>query len=357
MKIVEARVVPKRVRITVPYRIAGHFFDTAEIVFLILRDETGLEGYGSASPVLHLTDDDFETTARILETKLVPAVAGTDVSDLEAAVGRAAAASTESRSALAALDIALHDLHARRRGVPLVKMLGGARRRLVTSITIGIGDPDGMVESARMHIANGFRCLKIKIGENERSDLEVLRKMRAAVGPDVTIRVDANQGYTPDQAIRVAHELQALSIELIEQPVRREDVAGMAKVTAASRVPIVADEAVRIPSHLPPLVAARAAHGANIKLMKCGGILEARRLDADLHRAGWRALVGCFDESRASIAAAAHFAASGATTEWIDLDGHFDLAEDPFTGGVGLAGGELILSDAPGIGVTLSGAL
>jgi L-alanine-DL-glutamate epimerase-like enolase superfamily enzyme len=357
MRLVEAKVVPKRVRITVPYRIAGHFFDTAEIVFLILRDETGVEGYGSASPVLHLTDDDFKTTARVLNSDLLPAVLGSDVSDLDATMARARAASTESRSGLAALDIALHDVHARRLGVPLVKMLGGARRRLITSITIGIGDPEEMVDTARGHIARGFRCLKIKIGEDERSDLEALRKMRETLGPGVTIRVDANQGYRPGQAIRMVRELQSLSIELIEQPVPKEDVAGMARVTAASGVPIVADEAVRIPSHLPPLVEARAAHGANIKLMKCGGIVEARRIDAALSRAGWKALVGCFDESRASIAAAAHFAAAGATTEWIDLDGHFDLAEDPFTGGIDLVDGELILSDAPGIGVTLSGTL
>ena len=357
MRIVDVRVVPKRVRITVPYRIAGRYFDAAEIIFVVVRDETGVEGYGSCSPVAGLTGDDLEIATSALEKRIVPAVAGSDVTDLAAAVDRAAAATRESRSALAAIDIALHDLHAKKAGVPLVKMLGGAKRRLVTSITIGIGDPDAMTESARKHVASGFRCLKIKIGEDPSSDLAALRKIRAAVGPGVTIRVDANQGYTPDQAIRVARETEALSIELIEQPVRLEDVAGMAKVTAASRVPIVADEASKIAAHLPPLIEAKAAHGANIKLMKCGGILEGRRMDEILRRAGWRALVGCFDESRVSIAAAAHFSAAGATTEWIDLDGHFDLAEDPFSGGVDLANGELILSEAPGLGVTLSGKI
>ena len=355
MRITDARVEPRRIPIKVPYRIAGHTFETAEMVFLILRDEAGREGYGSCTPIEHLTGDDFEGTARALRDEILPVVLGAEVSTIEGAMSEAAGVSPETPSALAALDMALYDLAAKRRGMPLVKMLGGSRRSLVTSVTVGITDQEVSIEQARRFAERGFRSIKVKIGEDAAADVARLRAIRAALPAGVLIRVDANQGYTPETAIEVARELERLGIELFEQPVRKEDVEGLRRVTEASKVPIVLDESVRVSAHLPPLLEARAGHGANIKLMKCGGIVEARVIDRMLHQAGWRALVGCMDESRASIAAAAHFAAAADSVAWIDLDGHLDLAADPFSGGVEVVDGALVLSDAPGLGVRFEG--
>jgi L-Ala-D/L-Glu epimerase / N-acetyl-D-glutamate racemase len=355
MKLARMEVAPRRVRLTVPYRIAGRSFDTADMVFVIVRDETGAAGYGSASPVPPLTGDDYDAAAFALERAIRPALLDTDVSDLDAAVARAAAASPAARSALAAADIALHDLHARRCGVPLVEMLGGARRRLLTSVTVGIGEPDVMVAAARRHVERGFRILKVKIGEDAAMDLARLRAIRDAVGDGVAIRVDANEGYSAGDALAVAGRMAELGIELFEQPVAAARVGDLGAVARAAPAPVIADEPVKLAADLEPLVAAGAATGANIKLMKCGGLAEARRIDAALARAGWRALVGCMDESRASIAAAAHFAASAHSVEWIDLDGHLDLASDPFTGGFEIDDGEIVLGAAPGLGVTFAG--
>jgi L-alanine-DL-glutamate epimerase-like enolase superfamily enzyme len=355
MRIAEIRIEPKRVPILVPYRIAGRTFDTAEMIFVTLVADSGLTGYGSASPVPPLTGDDFETATRVLEHSIAPALRGAEIPNLAEAVGRAEAASGGAKSALAAADIALHDLRAKSLGVPLVRALGGARRRLITSITVGIGDPTAMAESARRHVANGFRCIKVKIGEDPEADLDALRRIRAAVGGDVAIRADANQGYTPDEAIRVGREMERLSIELFEQPVAAGDIPGMKRVTGSQPLPVVADEGVKVAADLVPLIQAGAARGANIKLMKCGGIAEAIRIDAALQAAGWSALVGCMDESRASIAAAAHFGAAAGSAAWIDLDGHVDLAADPFTGGFEIVGGEIVLGDAPGLGVAPGG--
>lgn len=355
MRIAEISITPKRIPITVPYRIAGRTFDTADIIFVSLRDETGITGFGAASPVPPLTGDDFESAGRALDQAMASAFRGADVSHLPDAVQRAGAASGGAKSALAAFDIALHDLHARRLGLPLVKMLGGSRRRLITSITVGIGDPESMAEAARRHAAKGFRAIKVKIGENPASDIESLRRIREAVGSGVAIRADANQGYAPEEAIRVAREMEKLGIELFEQPVALDDLAGMRKVAEASRVPVVADEAVKVADDLASLVKARAAGGANIKLMKCGGITEARRIDRALREARWSALVGCMDESRVSIAAAAHFAAAADSVAWIDLDGHLDLASDPFSGGFEIVNGEIVLGNGPGLGVRFEG--
>jgi L-alanine-DL-glutamate epimerase-like enolase superfamily enzyme len=351
MKLAEAvcRVAPTR--LTVPYRIAGLSFDSVDLIVVTLRDESGMEGCGTASPVAGITGEDAAGTAAALQEAMLPALRGSDVSDLEGSITRAAAAAPRARAALAALDIALHDLHARQRGVPLVTMLGGALRRLYTSITIGIGDPEQMADTARRHAAKGFRAIKVKIGEQADQDLEAVRLIREAVGPSVAIRVDANQGYDGERGAEVARKLVALDVELIEQPVPAADLAGMRQVTEATRIPVVADEAVHVLEDLAPVRLAKAARGVNIKLMKCGGVLAARRLDRALSHAGMMSLVGCMDESCASIAAAAHFSAAAESVRWIDLDGHFDLENDPFEGGVTLRDGELVLSDAPGLGI------
>ncbi|HZI94263.1 MAG TPA: enolase C-terminal domain-like protein, partial [Patescibacteria group bacterium] len=223
------------------------------------------------------------------------------------------------------------------------------------SVTVGIDEPDSMVAAARRHLDRGFRILKVKIGENAAQDIMCLRMIRDAAGPDIIIRVDANEGYTATDAIEVARRLEDLDIELFEQPVAADRPDDLRRVGAATRAPVLADEAVKVAGDLAPLVRSGAASGANIKLMKCGGLGEARRIDAGLSQAGWRALVGCMDESRASISAAAHFAASAPSVAWIDLDGHLDLAGDPFGGGFEIRDGEIVLDDKPGLGVLFEG--
>ena len=166
MKLLKMEIVPRRIPLAVPYRIAGRAFDGAEIVCVTLRDDSGAAGFGSGSPVPPLTGDDLDGATRALERDIRPVLLGTDISDLEEAIARAWVAAPSGRSALAAVDIALHDLQARRRGVPLVTMLGGARRRLVTSVTVGIDEPERMVSAARRHLARGFRILKVKIGDD-----------------------------------------------------------------------------------------------------------------------------------------------------------------------------------------------
>lgn len=348
-------LAPRRIPLRVPYRIAGRRFDTAEILFVILRDETGATGFGSGSPVPPLTGDDFDSATRALEWSIRPAIVGRDIPDLAAAVALAEAAAPRARSALAAVDIALHDLCAKRLGLPLVDMLGGVRRRLFTSVTVGIETPQEMANAARRHVAHGFRILKIKIGEDAAIDMHRLERIRDAVGDDVALRVDANEGYAAADAIAVARRLEGLAVELFEQPIAAAAMQDLGTVGGATSVPVVVDESVKVAADLAPLVETRAARGANIKLMKCGGIREALRIDAALSQAGWRALVGCMDESRASIAAAAHFAAAAGSAEWIDLDGHLDLVSDPFDGGFKIENGEIVLGDGPGLGLSFSG--
>ena len=351
MKLRRIEVVARRVALTQPYRIAGRTRSETPIIYVTMHDDKGRTGYGSGSPMEDITGETLESTVDALENAILPVLHHTDVSDLEGTISRASARTRSARTALAAVDIALHDLHAKHLGVPLVEMLGGAKRRLFTSITVGIGETAVMADAAAGYAASGFKAIKVKIGENPGEDIERLKAIRTAVGSGVMIRVDANEGYTPDEAVEVARVLDELSIELFEQPIKAGDVQGLRRIGISSRLPTVLDESVHVVDDLQEATAARAAHGANIKLMKCGGLLPARRIDEALASAGWSALVGCTDESRASMAAAAHFAAAGASIAWVDLDGHFDLEQDSFKGGLELREGELVLGDSPGLGV------
>lgn len=351
MKLRRIEIVPRRVTLSQPYRIAGRTRAETEIIYLTMYDDKGQKGYGSASPMKDITGETLESTIDALENAILPVLHHTDVSDLGGAIGRATVKARSARAALAAVDIALHDLQAKHLGIPLVEMLGGAKRRLFTSITVGIGETTAMADEAAGYAARGFKAVKVKIGEDPGEDIERLKAIRSAVGPDMMIRVDANEGYPPDAAVEVARELDALSIELFEQPVAVGEVSGLRRIGVSSRLPIVLDESVHVAGDLEEVTMVRAAQGANIKLMKCGGVLAARQIDDALASAGWSALVGCTDESCSSIAAAAHFAAAAASVAWIDLDGHFDLEQDAFKGGVRLHDGELVLSEAPGLGV------
>lgn len=357
MRVVSAAIEAIRVPLRVPYRIAGATCTTADIVCLTLRDENGAPGYGTASPVPGLTGDRFEDVPAILEGRLLPLVIGRDMTGVGDAIDRAAEAAGPRRSALGALDMALCDLRARRDGEPLWRKLGGRATPLLTSVTLGIDTPDAMAAGAEAAVARGFRVLKLKVGEEAEGDCERLRRVREAVGPGIALRADANGGYSEEDARRVIAEALRQGVELFEQPVARGDFGALARLTAAADLPILADEDAGTASDVERLLRVDCVRGVNVKLMKCGGIREALRIDALLAEAGCHALVGCMDESRAGIAAAAHFATAARSVRWIDLDGHLDLASDPFEGGFEIRDGAIHLTDLPGLGVTPAGGV
>ena len=255
-------------------------------------------------------------------------------------------------AALAAVDIALHDLAAQERGLPLVQMLGRAHEALPTSITIGIKPLQDTLAEADEYMARGFRILKLKVGLDLEEDLRRLASLREQAGPEIRIRADANQGYSAEETLRFFRKTASLDLEFLEQPLPASDVEAMRALPQNIRERIATDESLLSEQDARVLAGPPPACGIfNIKLMKCGGIGPARTIAAIAESAGIRLMWGCMDESRISIAAALHAAFSCPATRYLDLDGSLDLARDVAQGGFSLKGGVMWTTDAPGLGV------
>lgn len=244
-------------------------------------------------------------------------------------------------AAKSAIDMALHDRLGKKLGVPLYKFWGlNPQKTPCTSFTIGLDEPAVMAEKTRQ--AEVYPILKVKLGTPR--DIEVLQALRKVT--DKPIYVDANTAWTPKEAVQKIHQLAKYGVALIEQPTQPDDIAGLKYVREHSELPIIADESVKRASDIPAL--AEAVDGINIKLVKCGGILEALRMIHVARAHGLLVMLGCMIESSLGITAAAHLTP---LVDYADLDGNLLISNDPYTG-VTLENGKLILPNRPGIGVT-----
>ena len=255
------------------------------------------------------------------------------MSELESVLGR-------NYAAKSAIDMALHDRLGKKLGVPLYRLWGlNPKGTPLTTFTIGIDEPEVMQQKVRE--AEAYPLLKVKLGTHR--DLELIRALREVT--DKPIYVDANTAWTPKEAVRKIRELAPYGVELIEQPTKPDDLEGLKFVREHSELPIFADESVKRAADIPALVGC--VDGINIKLVKCGGLLEAMRIIHIARAHGLQVMIGCMIESSLGITAAAHLTP---LVDYADLDGHLLVANDPYRG-VTLEKGKLILPDLPGIGV------
>jgi L-alanine-DL-glutamate epimerase-like enolase superfamily enzyme len=355
MKIARASSRLEDFALTRPYAIAGQE-PIASVGNVVVRIETdvGLVGLGAASPGEHVTGETLDACRAALEGDRLDWLLGRDPRTLPALCRETAGRTPGTPAARAAVDIALHDLVARHLGLPLADLLGRAHEAMPTSITIGIKPVRETLAEADEYLGRGFRVLKIKIGDSLDLDLERLAKLRERLGAEVTIRVDANVGYTTEETARFFERTAPLSLELVEQPVPREAFDEIRTLSPRRRARIAADESLHDERDALALASppGEPACGIfNIKLMKCGGVRPAMRIAAVAETAGIALMWGCMDESRISIAAALHAAFASPATRFLDLDGSLDLARDVVEGGFTLTDGVLRTIDAPGLGV------
>src|SRR5579859_7819947 len=243
-------------------------------------------------------------------------------------------------SAKAAVDMALYDIMGKMLGVPLYKLLGlNPARTPHTSYTIGIDTPEQMAKKAL--VARDYPILKIKVGTKH--DLDILKAIRDV--SNAVIRVDANTGWTPKEAIKNINALTPYNIEFVEQPVPAHDLAGLKLIRDNVPVPIIADESCVTVDDIPRI--AECVDGVNIKLMKSGGISHALKMIHVARAHHLRVMIGCMIESSLAITAAAHLTP---LVDYADLDGHLLIDNDPYEG-VKVEHGKLILPDGPGLGV------
>lgn len=301
-------------------------------------------GWGESSPT-KFYNEDVGTVTEALERMMQVPLDDPDL--LEDASETLHAAVPGNASARAAVDIALHDRFAARLGVPLYRLFGRApRQRMVSSFTIGIAEPAEMLR--KVEAAKDFEILKIKLGRDVAHDVKVMKEIRRAAGDSRTIRVDANAGYSLDDARRALPVFADLGVEFVEQPLAKGNIEELRELKKGAPLPIYVDEDSMVAADIPRL--AGAVDGINIKLMKSGGLVEARRMVALARSLDLRIMLGCMIETSVAITAAAHLAPH---VDCIDLDGNLLVTNDPFTGVECLPGGELRLPESPGLGVAV----
>jgi L-alanine-DL-glutamate epimerase-like enolase superfamily enzyme len=329
------------------FRIATGSSDVEEnvIVKLVSGDEFGV-GSGNPSTVTQETRESMEQFL----TKVPKKIIGTDENDVDKLHQRLEAVAPGNTAAKAAVDIALFDLLSKRERKPLYAFLGGSKNKIMTDMTIGIESKETAVQRADKHVKSGFKALKVKVGLDLNEDIKRVSAIREAVGNSVQLRVDANQGYTADQAIQFCEAMLSLDVVVVEQPVKADDYAALKKVTQASEVPIMADECVKSVLDVRKVAREGIADMINIKLMKSAGVNDAVMMDRLAAAADMGTMVGCMGEIQLSIAAGLHFALSSDNVMLADLDSHFNIVDDP-TSGLIFEDGYLWAPNAPGLGM------
>lgn len=353
MRITRIRLGRISVPLRVPFKTALRSVDSVEDVVVEVHTDAGTIGYGEAPPTGVITGDTTGAIVGAVQDHIGRAILDRDVDDLEDLLQRVQRSIVHNTSAKAAVDMALWDLYGQLHHIPVYKLLGGARKCIVTDITISVNPPEEMARDARDAIGRGYDCLKVKVGANPALDVERLSAVRRAVGDDVCIRIDANQAWRPREAVRILNAMQekGLAIEFVEQPVKAQDIDGLRYVTEHSDVPVLADESVFSPEDAMRIMQTRAADLINIKLMKCGGLTNALKIASAAEVYGVECMIGCMLEAKISVNAAVELACAKRIITKVDLDGPVLCSEDPILGGAVFREKEITVSDEPGLGI------
>jgi L-Ala-D/L-Glu epimerase len=354
MQIAHIEVTPVKLRLAIPYRTAYHSERPVEqigTVFVRIETRQGEVAWGCAAFDPAITGETLETVTaacrRCADRSL-------DLNPLntEYALSELEPLTRGTPAALCAFDIAFHDLLGLASGLPLHRLLGGYRDRIPTSITVSIAPVRETVEMARDRVRQGFRILKLKGGLDAEEDVRRVHAVCDAL-PSIRVRLDADGGYSVEQALAVARALEG-RLEMLEQPVAPEaGIGALRQVTQQSPVPIVADQSAVGAASVLEIAGQRAADGISIKLATCGGIRQAHQLNAIARAAQLATMVGCVHEPALLISAELAVALSSPAVRYGDLDGHFDLIGDPTVARFTVRDGSLIAGESPGLGCTV----
>ncbi|MDY6876614.1 MAG: dipeptide epimerase [Chloroflexota bacterium] len=351
MQITNVKVIPVELSLRLPYRTAYHpEIDHVTVVFVRVETCQGLAAWGCAAFDPAITGETLEDVVQVCRA-CADRARDLNPLNIEYALEELAQLTEGTPSALCAFDLAFHDLLGLAAGLPLHRLLGGYRSRIQTSVTIGIAPVKESVKLARDRARQGFRILKVKGGINPDEDVRRVQAIHKSL-PHFTLRLDADQGYTIQQALDVARALEG-KLEMLEQPTIAADLDGLRQVTKHSPVPVLADESVIGPSSALEIAARQAADGLSVKLATCGGLCCARQVDTIARAAKMATMVSCVNEPALLTAAGLSFALSSPNVRYGDLDGHFDLIGDPTVPGFLLEEGWLIATDVPGLGCTI----
>lgn len=351
IKDIETTVIATPLKKT--FKTALRQTDVCESVIVSIYSDNGQVGFGGASPTAVITGDTIESIEGAVMNCIRPAITGMDIEEFDPLMKKLHSSIFRNTSAKAAVDMALYDLYGKHYNISLYRLFGGARKEVVSDITVSVNSPEEMAEDAAEYVRRGYTTLKTKVGIDCELDIARIRKIREAVGKDIRLRLDANQGWKAKEAVRTIRSLEdtGMNIELVEQPVKANDIEGLKFVTDNVQTPIMADESLFLPEDGFRVLKLRAADILNIKLMKCGGLYNALRINAMAESCGVECMLGSMIESKIGITAAAHLACGKLNITRVDLDSVELMAEDPIDGGVSINGCIHSIPDSPGLGI------
>lgn len=350
-----------------PFVTALRRTSTIDTLVVTVLTVDGILGLGEAPQVWAVTGESVASAAACVEQVLAPVLVGADTDDWPDLAARLGGACARNFGAKAAVETALLDVVAHLAGMPLAHLLAdladvprpvqgpGGGFEVATDVTISAGSPDALGAAAAARVAEGFTRLKLKVGTDAATDVARVRAVREVVGGGVGIRLDANQGWSREEAVTVIRALSGadLGVEVVEQPVAGDDVEGLAWVRSRVDLPILADETVFGMSDLDRVLRLGAADAVNVKLAKCGGPVAGLRLLARAAEAGLGTMVGSMMESHVGVAAAASLVAAVGTSIVSDLDAAWWAAQSPYAGGPAYGPGVIRLGPGAGLGMSL----
>lgn len=332
------------------FSISGSKPGHANNVLINIRTSDGLDGWGEASPVSRVTNE-TQRTCITYARQLKAALTGRDACDISGCVSVMDRTIRGNPTIKSAFDIALHDLAARRAGVPLWKFLGGrTARTLPTDATIFLRPLDGVAARARELLDAGFRSIKVKFGHETRDDVDRMMLVRKICGPSIELRADANEAWDLSRARSLLPRLASLGYVFCEQPLPARNRSGLRKLARNSSIPVMADESLFSPRDAARLTAEKTFGIFNIKLSKSGGLHRACEIADIASNTGITCMVGCMNESRLGLSASAHFAAAHRIVKYYDLDSFLMQTSDWTDGGITIARGVAKLPAGPGLG-------
>ncbi len=348
MEITRAEVTPVELSLQHPVHMAG-LQPITQVTTIFVRIETreGQNAWGCGVAYPELTGEKPDEALRTCKEGAERAL-DLHPTNIEYSLTELAPIIKDSPAASCAFDLAFYDLLGLAAGMPLYRLLGGFRNRIQTSITVSLAPVQESVEQARRRAGLGFRILKIKGGIDPDLDVQRVQSIHRAL-PNHTLRLDADGGYTVREALEVGRALEGI-IEMFEQPTPAGDLEALRQVTKNCPVPVLADQSVAGPASALQIGAQKMASGLSIKLATCGGLHCARQMDAIARAAQVQMMVSCVIEPALLIAAGLSLALSSPNVRYGDLDGHFDLMDDPTQPGFLQEDGWLVASDRPGLG-------
>ncbi len=356
MKIASARVIMADIPVARPHKMSFTTLEAVNFVFVRLETADGLVGWGEAACLGGPTwsEESSESVAATIERYIVPWLVGRDASGIEVLSREMARRVQGNPFARAAVEMALWDLNGRALGVPVHRLLGGrVRDRVPLSWSLAVADAGAEIEEARAKVAAGHRIFKIKTAARPvAEDVERARRLREAVGPDVSLRIDANQGWDRPTALRAIQALEPYGLDFVEQPVPRWDFEGMAEIGRRVNVPIMADESCFSPQDALQIARLGGVSILGLKVTKSAGIIGTMAISRIAEAAGLGCYVGCMIETSLGTAAYLQVALAAAPVTWgCELFGPLLLKGDVVREPVRYADGAILAVDGPGLGV------